>query len=134
MNGMQWRYLLVALVLLPVIDVSLRRLGYNRTHQWLCRRVERRGATISHFDSPDSSLKIARMVSLAGRCSPWRTTCLRQALLLWFLLARHGVATELRVGVEKSVEGDFAAHAWVERDGQVLIGGEYAPQRYVPLG
>lgn len=73
------------------------------------------------------------MVSLAGRRSMWRTTCLRQALLLWFVLARRGLATKLRLGVEKSVEGGFAAHTLVERERQVQIGGEYVLQRYVVL-
>ncbi len=131
LGAMQWRYLLMSLVLLPVIDVSLRRVGYKRTLVWLSRRAERCEVTINSVDSPGFASKIARMVSLAGRRSPWRTTCLRQALVLWFLLARRGVATELRLGVEKSETGDFAAHAWVELDGHVLIGGEYVQQRYV---
>lgn len=130
---MQWRYLLMSLVLLPLIDVSLQRVGYKRTLLWLSRHVEPARANINSFDSTDVALKIARMVSLAGRRSPWRTTCLRQALALWFLLALRGVATELRLGVEKSIEGDFAAHAWVEHDGRVLIGGEFVQQRYVVL-
>ena len=133
LEAMQWRYLLTSLVLLPMIDVSLRRVGYKRTLLWLSRRADRAGSTISRLDSPDVAPKIARIVSFVGRRSPWRTTCLRQALLLWFLLARRGVATELRLGVEKSVEGDFAAHAWVEHDGRVLIGGEFVQQRYVVL-
>jgi len=133
LEAIHWRYLFTSLVLLPVIDVSLRRVGFKRTLLWLSRRVKPVGATINPFDSPDVASKIARMVSLAGRRSPWRTTCLRQALLLWFFLARSGVSTELRLGVEKSVAGDFAAHAWVEHDGHVLIGGEYVQQRYVVL-
>ncbi len=133
LESMQWRYLLMSLVLLPVIDVSLRRVGYKRTLLWLSRRSEPTRATNTPFESMDVASKIARMVSLAGRRSPWRTTCLRQALGLWFLLARRGIATELRLGVEKSVEGDLAAHAWVEHDGQVLIGGEYVQHRYMVL-
>ena len=130
---MQWRYLLVSVVLLPVIDVTLRRVGYKRTLSWLSQRAARARTTINRLDSPDVASKIARMVSLAGRRSPWRTTCLRQALLLWLFLARRGIVTELRLGVEKSTEGDLAAHAWVEHDGQVLIGGEDVQQRYVVL-
>lgn len=134
LEAVQWRYLFESLVLLPIIDVSLRCLGYARTRSWLSRFSTRAKATINSHDSPDVARKIARMVSLAGRRSPWRTTCLRQGLLLWFFMARRGIRTELRLGVEKSVEGDLAAHAWVERDGQVLIGGEYVQQRYVVLG
>jgi Transglutaminase-like superfamily len=133
LDALQWRYLFMSLAWLPVIDMSLRRVGYKRTLLWLSRRADSDGASINHLDSPDVPSKIARMVSLAGRRSPWRTTCLRQALLLWFLLARRGIASELRLGVEKSAEGDVAAHAWVERDGHVLIGGEYVQHRYIVL-
>lgn len=111
LDAIQWRYLLMSLVLLPVIDVSLRCVGYKRTLSWLSRRADRDRVTINRVDSPDVASKIARMVSLAGRRSLWRTTCLRQALLLWFVLARRGLATKLRLGVEKSVEGYFAARA-----------------------
>lgn len=124
----------MSVVLLPVVDVSLRRIGYQRTASWLARRADCDNAASSGFDAPEVASKIARMVSLAGRRSPWRATCLRQALLLWFFLARRGIVTELRLGVEKSREGDLAAHAWVERDGQVLIGGDDVQQRYVVLG
>ena len=133
LDFLQWRYLLASLVLLPVIDISLRRVGYKRTLLWLSQRVQRAEVKINRLDAPDVASKIARMVSLAGRRGPWPTTCLRQALLLWFFLARRGLVAELRLGVEKSADGDFAAHAWVERDGHVLIGGEDVQQRYVVL-
>ena len=78
-------------------------------------------------------MQIAAVVSLAGRRSPWPTSCLRQALALWVLLANRGIASEVRVGVESTAGSGFAAHAWVEHNDRVLIGGEHARDRYITL-
>ena len=48
---------------------------------------------------------------------PWRTTCLKRAGVLYFLLRRSGVAVELHIGVKRDAQGSFAAHAWLMRDG-----------------
>lgn len=87
----------------------------------------------SDVDISQVAEQMARVVSIVGRRSPWTTTCLRQALMLWFLLTRRGIGCELRVGVESSLTSGFAAHAWVEHHGRVLIGGEHAQARYVVL-
>lgn len=57
--------------------------------------------------------------------------CLTQALVLQYLLLRRGDdSAELHVGVTKSDEEELQAHAWIERDGRVLIGGTNAPKKY----
>ena len=63
---------------------------------------------------------VSRMVLAAARHSFLKATCLERSLALWWLLARHGVATQLRIGVRKTCE-QFEAHAWVEHGG-VAIG------------
>ena len=56
--------------------------------------------------------------------------CLTQALVLQYLLLRRGDdEAELHIGVAKNEDG-LQAHAWVERNGQVLIGGADSPQEY----
>lgn len=51
-----------------------------------------------------------------GPQRPLPATRLRRSLVLWALLERAGVATELRLGFRKT-DGVFEAHAWVELDG-----------------
>ena len=51
-------------------------------------------------------------------------TCLTQALTLRALLAREGIASKLKIGVTHDDEAGFAAHAWLEAGGRVVIGGE----------
>ena len=133
LDALQWRYLALSLVLLPAIDVSLRCVGFRRTKRWLEARVKSPEAKVSGNSVEATAAQIAAVVSLAGRRSLWTTSCLRQALGLWVLLARRGIASEVRVGIESTPDAGFAAHAWVERNDQVLIGGEHARERYVTL-
>lgn len=59
--------------------------------------------------------------------------CLTQALVIQRLLRRHGRHSELRIGVRKDERGKFGAHAWVESEGRVVIGGEALSEGFVPL-
>ena len=79
---------------------------------------------------------------LAARWSPWRlsaarageivestarrlpgTTCLPIALAGYVLLGWTGSAPVMRMGVSKDEVGGLEAHAWVEVDGAVAVGG-----------
>ena len=59
----------------------------------------------------------------AGRRSPLGTTCLATALVAQALLQRHGYEAKLRIGVGRELDGAFIAHAWLEREGKVIVGG-----------
>ena len=63
--------------------------------------------------------------------APLAGNCLSRSLTLWWLLRRHGVAADVRLGVNLA-EG-FAAHAWVEWQGQVLNDTPDVSSRYQPL-
>lgn len=126
LSGSEWRTLITAAVLLPAIAVALRILGYRRTHAWMARQAHKRRR------SENAACEVAlvcRMVSVAASHGVYRANCLRQALAAWWLLERCGVASKLVIGVRKDEQG-FAAHAWVEYQGQVVIGGNDAPQRF----
>src|SRR6266540_2459767 len=68
----------------------------------------------------------------AGRQVSFIGTCLTQALVAHVMLSRRGHPSNLRIGVKRDVHGTFTAHAWLERDGHVLIGGE-PHHNYVPM-
>jgi hypothetical protein len=40
------------------------------------------------------------------------------------------VPTSIRFGVARDGGGKFIAHAWVEADGRIVLGGVTSPQRY----
>ena len=70
-------------------------------------------------------------VQAASRFIPG-SSCLSRALTLQGLLARYHRTADLRIGVAKPRAGSVEAHAWIELDGQVLLGGSQI-DRYAPL-
>jgi hypothetical protein len=64
--------------------------------------------------------RLAWAVQTASRPIP-AASCLTQSLALQFLLGRSGRASSLRIGVAKSPERGFQAHAWVECAGRILL-------------
>ena len=76
--------------------------------------------------------ELAREVRIVSNYVP-HATCLTQALAGQVLLARYGYPAVVHVGVAKP-ETDikpFQSHAWLESDGQVIIGA--SEQLYVAL-
>ena len=67
----------------------------------------------------DSVRETARVERAVARHLFFRSNCLEQSLVLWWLLRRQGISAEVRVGVRKN-DGQFEAHAWVEFGGAVL--------------
>ena len=76
--------------------------------------------------------RIAALVaSVAGRF-PAPVTCLAEALVAEAMLKRRGYAPVLRLGVRKP-NGTLDAHAWVECDGRVVLGGVRELDEYAVL-
>jgi hypothetical protein len=107
-----------ACVLLPLISVSLRWRGFRKTK-----------ASLQHFLSASYGSQnpgaqaharlTAQMVRAAEHHGIGYPSCLEISLALWWLLARQGISSDLRVGVRKEGE-KFEAHAWVEYGGAPL--------------
>lgn len=114
----RWRLLGLAL-LLPVISVQLRLFGYVRTLRWLERTSGRATARIANLDQQQAAEHLVRLAAIAGRHGAITATCLRQALLIYWLLRRSGLTPSLRIGVRRQVSG-IDAHAWVELQGVAL--------------
>lgn len=119
-----------ALVALPLIRCSLRWRGFGATQAML----ERLAANHPAPDRPAENYAAlaARMVKAAGRHGLLRPSCLEESLAIWWLLARQGVRSEIRIGVPNDTQklgSDFAAHAWIEHNGVALNEVE-APHRH----
>ena len=71
-------------------------------------------------------------VSVVSRRIPL-ASCLTQALALRWLLVRAGHPASLRIGVAKDGARGFAAHAWVESRGQILLGSEGETIGFAPI-
>jgi hypothetical protein len=62
----------------------------------------------------------------ASRMLRGERVCLVRALAARWMLAALGHPSELRIGVAKAPGGKFSAHAWLESEGEIVIGGAEA--------
>jgi hypothetical protein len=118
----------LAYLLLPLVSLSLRCVGLGTTTRLLERKLDRseRAQGSPRNDFPASC---ARLVAAAAQYHPGRPACLAKSVTLWFLLARRGIASSVRIGVAKNADV-FRAHAWVEVDGRVLLDGPDVATQY----
>ena len=104
---------------LPVIEISLRCFGAQRTSSWLSRLFAPRAPRHATNDELRDADRLAQLAAIAGRRGIVTARCLSQALLVRTLLRRRGLETVLRVGVRKD-DQRFDAHAWLELEGRAL--------------
>lgn len=98
----------------------------------ILRYVHRRVAQVRLEHQRDVPIaRVAWAIRAAGRRTP-RSTCLVEALAAQLLLAQRGQQSDLRVGVARNASNEFAAHAWLEVGGKVVVGGA-TDMKYSPL-
>ena len=129
LSGREQWLTLAAAALVPVVHVMLRVAGSQRMLRWLAGTRKGR--------QPDSSAaefarEAARAVERASRLGFYAGNCLSQSIALSWLLRRHGVEAQLRLGT-RTREGGFEAHAWVTHAGSVLNDSSDVETRYAPL-
>jgi hypothetical protein len=118
-----------AVVLLPLVAMSLRWRGFKTTHAMLQAYPSNANPQQDGVVVKSATVMTARMVNAADRHGLIHPSCLAKSLTLWWLLARQGISSQLRIGTRK--EGDkFQAHAWVEHDGAALNEPEAHHQHY----
>lgn len=123
-----WAILGQAWILFCVSELKLRILPFRSMLAMSGASAVRES---DHSIAPSVLARYAWLVTVAGRYSPFRSTCLKEAVVLASLLKRRGIATQLRIGVSRQ-EGRFKAHAWLERNGQT-VDGMQGRDGYEPL-
>ena len=119
-------------VLLVSIWLGLRLLPFHTLYNLLIRwgQNPQKGISNDHIyqDQVTSAINKGRRYLLGDN------SCLTQALGGQFLLSRHGYQPHLRIGVQIDEKGKLHAHAWVESEGVVIIGGPDSElELYTPL-
>jgi len=106
---------------LMIIHISLRLFSFSRVYHSM-RRFQRVLAWT--FLGPLNDEEICWVINYAGKKWFGDEGCLTQALLGETLLTQAGIQARLIIGVRRMPDGSILAHAWVESDYQILIGGE----------
>lgn len=126
------RHLLVGLAIVqPLLSLSLRWRGLNATRDWLARRSARGAARQPSVPELLHAQRAAHLSAVAGRHGPWRTTCLPQALAIYWLLRRRHLDPELKLGVDR-IGATADMHAWVELAGVPLGQPSLRHQPFLP--
>lgn len=112
------------------IRVGLWALPFGAVRRIVCRAGHRR---VEAASAPEASVERVVWAVRAASARVPRASCLTQALAARALLARRGLPSDLRIGVARSSENGIEGHAWLERNGRIVI-GESEPERYKPLG
>ncbi|MGA9381235.1 MAG: lasso peptide biosynthesis B2 protein [Phormidium sp.] len=123
--------LMQALLLLPLVAFGIKCFGFRGFYgaianltPWKYRVQGREGIK--------QARAIAKIIEIASRYGLYKPNCLQKSLLLWWLLRRGSIESELRIGVRK--KGEFLeAHAWVEYQGCVLNDRSDVDQRFAPF-
>lgn len=102
----------LALMLVP-IHASLLAFGYTRTRQWLERLSAAPNRRTPSSSDMTEACRLAELASIAGRHGLVDASCLRQSLLVYFLLRRRSLAPALMLGVRRQ-GSEMDAHAWVQ--------------------
>ena len=118
-----WRVFVEALATLIVVKAGLHTVDFRRLLAWAGRV---RGGT--RIDQSRRNVeRIAWLVEGASRLVFLR--CLPRSLALMRVLARRGVATSMRIGVQ-TVDSELRAHAWIEWQGRALNDDERSLQKF----
>lgn len=122
-----------ALLVFFALDVGIVLLGFPRVQRF----VRSRRRVSNPVDAPIRQFVINRTVDAVRAATRYyyrrRRDCLPRALTACLLLWRGGVPATLHIGVKRY---PFGAHAWVECDGQTVLGDtrdNWRHERYVPI-
>ncbi len=125
------RRLLTAMTAALFVRFSIRLRGYRRTRELLARW--RAGS--AQPPEAEEQARIVAVDSWAIRTTGEQfqgATCLVRSLALWWLLARRGIDSEIRFGVQK-VDTELEAHAWLEWQGRPLTDSDDPRDAYSSL-
>jgi hypothetical protein len=120
-----WVQLFVAniLIILGLKIWSFQRILSATT--WIADRTRRQQAGVQ-------DVLIARIrvrVQQIKRRGPVRGKCLSRSMALYSVLRRYNIYSTIQIGVRKNM-AEFAAHAWVEVDGQPINAGNRVRVRH----
>jgi hypothetical protein len=112
------RLLIKTWILLGLIRLGLELFPFSTLRKLLVRLRPKLGS----FKKESSEEQLVWSVTVISRYIP-KATCLAQALTAQFLLQQAGYQACLHIGVEEAEKGGIKAHAWVESQDRILIGG-----------
>jgi hypothetical protein len=118
LSSSEQRLLIKAWILLGVIRLGMELFPFST----LRKLLDRLRFLMGGFEKEFSEEQLVWSITVASRYIP-KATCLAQALTTQLFLQQAGHQACLHIGVSEAEDGGIKAHAWVESQGRILIGG-----------
>lgn len=129
LTSTQWILLAKATLILLLIKASLLALTFPQLKKAYARILN--NTTPGTYPEEYLAAAVWAVRTVAYRL-PFGLTCLPQALTLKYLLRRLP-NMPLHIGVQTAAPQGFQAHAWVEKDGHIVIGDWPEETNYRPI-
>lgn len=97
----------------------------------LVRSTAQRAAALIFVGDRNGEERVVWAIRATGRRLGRISSCLVQAVVAEAILSAAGSPVRFTIGIRRAGDGSLDAHAWIARDGQVLIGG--SPNQYIEL-
>ena len=107
--------------------VSLYLVPYKKVLAWVEKGFRSQPESFLTERLEERKHQVLWAVRVVARRLLGDSPCLPQALAAKWMLGRIGMASELRIGVARGKEKQLEAHAWLESEGDILIGGKTSP-------
>jgi Transglutaminase-like superfamily len=131
LNSTEKRLLVRAFLWLGTMRLGLWLLPFGTLRAVHARSLQRRGRWTGE-DAP-SLKKVEWATAALGRHIAPLGNCLVQAMASQTLLSQFGHSTTLRIGICRANGTQLRAHAWLERDGRVVVGDVENLAYFTPL-
>lgn len=124
------RFLIIyAALLLGLTKLGLKLVSFQTLQRFLARTASYKPNWFKQF----AVSEVVWAVKLASCYMPGGAKCLARALIAQTILSQSNHKVELRIGATKNLHGELEAHAWVEHNGNVVIGKLSDLDRFIPL-
>ena len=128
------RFALAVFLAFPLVELGLRLLGTRRLLGLLERLLPRPVQSLPGSGSElAEAVAASRLIDAVARGHLVPFTCLRRAVLLWWVLRRRGIQCAIRFGVRRRDGSEVHAHAWIESGEVVLEHSEDVESEFVVL-
>lgn len=128
------RWLLVkAALIVVVVRMGLRVVPYKKVQQFSDRVSASSSLWRARRDDLTYQNQVVRAVRAVARHTLGGKPCLVQAIAAQWMLRHTAHPSSLHLGVAKGKGESLKAHAWLERRGDIIIGGRSSPYLYAPV-
>ena len=119
-----------ATLLLLVVRLWLYFFSFKSIYNFI--RKERKNNDLN-TNNTISKTEVIWSVEATSNHLPFISTCLIKALAAYILLSNYNHQSNIKIGITKPKNNILDAHAWIESNGEIIMGKNYKLPEYKEL-